>query len=275
MTQISQRSRVIHGRARDPGMSTRVSFGCLFWLLPDKDLHFILGFCKHGSLKLQGTICYQVEQTDWRIKFEKKAELLTEKEEWWMRRNSWREREEGREGGREETESKKKAGEDKNQERRVMLGTSTHSSHRSMHINTDREQHIHTNRNRHMCRHTGYRCRRPKGLVATDTWWYYLNSCSHLCVKRYLFIGLPGSKSWRCLSPLGLVNAKSSWSCPNLCHPMNYITGQASLSMGFSRQGYRSGLPLPPPEDLLNPWMEGVSLTSLALADRFFFFFFF
>ena len=154
-----------------------------------------------------------------------------------------------------------------------MLGTSTHSSHRSMHINTDREQHIHPNRNRHMCRHTGYRCRRPKGLVATDTWWYYLNSCSHLCIKRYLFIGLPGSKSWRCLSPLGLVNAKSSWSCPNLCHPMNYITGQASLSMGFSRQGYRSGLPLPPPEDLLKPWMEGVSLTSLALADRFFFFF--
>ena len=28
---------------------------------------------------------------------------------------------------------------------------------------------------------------------------------------------------------------------------------QAPLSMGFSRQEYRSGLPCPPPEDLLNP----------------------
>ena len=67
------------------------------------------------------------------------------------------EREGGGQGRRQGRESKIKAGEDKKQERRVMLGTSTHSSHRSMHINTDREQHIHTNRSRHMCRHTGYR----------------------------------------------------------------------------------------------------------------------
>ena len=37
---------------------------------------------------------------------------------------------------------------------------------------------------------------------------------------------------------------------------------QAPLSMGFSRQGYRSGLPGPPPGDLPNPGMEPVSLTS-------------
>ena len=31
---------------------------------------------------------------------------------------------------------------------------------------------------------------------------------------------------------------------------------QAPLSMGFSRQEYWSGLPCPPPEDLLNPGIK-------------------
>ena len=35
-------------------------------------------------------------------------------------------------------------------------------------------------------------------------------------------------------------------SCPTLCDPMN-CAYQASLSMGFSRQEYWSGLPLPSP----------------------------
>ena len=43
-------------------------------------------------------------------------------------------------------------------------------------------------------------------------------------------------------------------------------TRQAPLSMGFSGQGYWSGLPFPPPEDLPDPRMEPVSLTSPALA---------
>jgi len=34
------------------------------------------------------------------------------------------------------------------------------------------------------------------------------------------------------------------------------ITQQAPLSMGFSRQEYRSGLPCPPPGDLPNPGTE-------------------
>ena len=33
-------------------------------------------------------------------------------------------------------------------------------------------------------------------------------------------------------------------SCPTLCDPMDCIAHQASLPMGFSRQGYWSGLPL-------------------------------
>ena len=42
---------------------------------------------------------------------------------------------------------------------------------------------------------------------------------------------------------------------------------QAPLSMGFSRQEYWSGLPVPSPENLSNP---GIEPESLALAGRFF-----
>ena len=43
-----------------------------------------------------------------------------------------------------------------------------------------------------------------------------------------------------------------------------------SLSMGFSRQEYWSGLPCPPPWYLADPRIEPVSLNSPALAGRFF-----
>ena len=42
------------------------------------------------------------------------------------------------------------------------------------------------------------------------------------------------------------------------------------LSMGFSRQKYWSGLPCPPPEDLPNSGIKPASLTSPALAGKFF-----
>ena len=45
---------------------------------------------------------------------------------------------------------------------------------------------------------------------------------------------------------------------------------QAPLSVGFSRHEYWSGLPYPPPFDLLNPGIEPASLMSPALAGRFF-----
>jgi len=46
------------------------------------------------------------------------------------------------------------------------------------------------------------------------------------------------------------------------CNPMDYtVACQARLSMGFSRQGYWSGLPSPSPGDLPNP---GTELTSPA-----------
>ena len=45
---------------------------------------------------------------------------------------------------------------------------------------------------------------------------------------------------------------------------------QVPLTMGFSRQEYQSGLPCPPPGDLLDPGMEPTSLTSPALSRGFF-----
>ena len=49
-----------------------------------------------------------------------------------------------------------------------------------------------------------------------------------------------------------------------------YVTHQAPLSMGFSRQEHWSELPCPPLGDLPNPGIEPVSLTSPALAGGFF-----
>ena len=48
------------------------------------------------------------------------------------------------------------------------------------------------------------------------------------------------------------------------------IAFQVPLSMGFSRQEYRSGLPCPPPGDLLDPGIEYSSFKSSALVGGFF-----
>ena len=43
--------------------------------------------------------------------------------------------------------------------------------------------------------------------------------------------------------------------CPTLVTPWT-VACQAALSMGFSRQGYWSGLPFPSPGDLPNPGIK-------------------
>ena len=52
------------------------------------------------------------------------------------------------------------------------------------------------------------------------------------------------------------------------------VAPQASLSMGFSRQGYRSGLLCPSVGGLPDPGIEPSSPAAPALADRFFTWFF-
>ena len=44
-------------------------------------------------------------------------------------------------------------------------------------------------------------------------------------------------------------------SCPTLCDAVD-CSRQAPLSVGFSRQEYRSGLPCPPPGDLPDPGIK-------------------
>ena len=57
------------------------------------------------------------------------------------------------------------------------------------------------------------------------------------------------ARSLRCLC------ASVTQSCPTLCDPWT-VAHQAPLSMGFSRQEYWSGLPLPTPGDLPDPGIE-------------------
>ena len=51
----------------------------------------------------------------------------------------------------------------------------------------------------------------------------------------------------------------SRFSCVRLFATPWTVAHQAPLSMGFSRQEYWSGLPYPPPGDLLNPGIESRS----------------
>ena len=62
----------------------------------------------------------------------------------------------------------------------------------------------------------------------------------------------------------------SHFSHVQLFETLRNVAHQAPLSMGFPRQEYWSGLPCPPLEDLPDPGIKPGSLTSPALADRFF-----
>ena len=63
------------------------------------------------------------------------------------------------------------------------------------------------------------------------------------------------------------VYANSLQSCWTLCEPRGLQPGRL---VGFSRQEYWSGVPLPTPEDLPDPGIEPISLMSPALAGEFF-----
>ena len=61
-----------------------------------------------------------------------------------------------------------------------------------------------------------------------------------------------------------------SHQCVQLFATLCTVACQAPLSVGFSRQEYWSGLSCPPPGDLPDPGIKPTSLTSHALAGRFF-----
>ena len=62
----------------------------------------------------------------------------------------------------------------------------------------------------------------------------------------------------------------SCFRCVQLCVTLWTATGQAPLSIGFSRQEYWSGLTCPPPGDLPDWGIEPAPVMSPALVGRFF-----
>ena len=53
----------------------------------------------------------------------------------------------------------------------------------------------------------------------------------------------------------------STQPCPTLCYPLDCSLPGSSVLGDFSRQEYQSGLPCPPPGDLLNPRIKPQSPT--------------
>ena len=93
---------------------------------------------------------------------------------------------------------------------------------------------------------------------------FVIRRSSHLTPE--CSVGEPSAASAVCSHE---VHAQLLWSCPTFSNPMDCML-PGSSSMGFSRQFSRSGLPCPPPGNLPHPGIEPVSLTSPALAGRFF-----
>ena len=101
-----------------------------------------------------------------------------------------------------------------------------------------------------------------KEILTYDATWenlkdMILSEISRSQKNKYHTIPLMRVKMWL-LNPVRLF--ETSW----------IVAHQAPLSMGFSRHEYWSGLPFPPPRDLLNPGMDPEFLASPSLADEFF-----
>ena len=93
---------------------------------------------------------------------------------------------------------------------------------------------------------------RPDQLWGGD---FNFSPCSLLLLKE-------------CVTIFDLLWCSVAWSC--LFATLQTVACQASLSMEFSRQEYKSGLPCPSSQDLPNPGIKPTSLVSPALAGGFF-----
>ena len=72
------------------------------------------------------------------------------------------------------------------------------------------------------------------------------------------------------ISQFGMCPCSVALPCPTLFAAPWAVAHQAPLSVGFSRQEYWRGVVFPSPGDLPDPGIEPASLTSPALAGRFF-----
>ena len=84
--------------------------------------------------------------------------------------------------------------------------------------------------------------------------------------------GLSASRVWGEPSGPAVILPPSGGACVRwrLTEISWTVAHQAPLSMGFSRQGYWSEFPCPPPGDIPNPGIKTTSLKSPALAGGFF-----
>ena len=88
-------------------------------------------------------------------------------------------------------------------------------------------------------------------------------------VKRVRWVNPRGVKH----NIINIINTAcllSHFSCICFHAALWTVAHQALLFMGFSRQGYWSGLPCLPPGDLPNPGIESMFLMSPAVAGGFF-----
>ena len=99
-----------------------------------------------------------------------------------------------------------------------------------------------------------------------------LKKKNNLCVVFFLSFPLPLVLKWSSTTDDDNGNNSfndglcacllSCFSCVSLFATPWTVTHKATLSRGFSRQEYWSGLPCPPPGDLPNPGIEPESLVS-------------
>ena len=113
---------------------------------------------------------------------------------------------------------------------------------------------------------------------------FTLNALRPYCLKwgpRSQGSTSPGNFKWRLLGPPRVSESEFCTQSVCACMPSHFsrvqlfvilwtVARKASLSMGFSRQEYWSGLSCPPPRDLLHPGIEPSSLMPPVLAGGFF-----
>ena len=105
---------------------------------------------------------------------------------------------------------------------------------------------------------------------------FHINQCITGQLKIFaqlLFWKIPDIieklEEWQTSICSSLACMLSRFNCDQLFATLWTVAYQAPLSMGFSRKGYWSGFPCPPPGDLPDPEIKPVSLRSPAFAGGF------
>ena len=119
------------------------------------------------------------------------------------------------------------------------------------------------------CVTTPVKCCQPRKLTQALASWAFIESQSRRPVAPMWMISsiqMPAKAGIHHESHCACCCFSLAWLCATLWT----VACQAPLSMGFSRQEYWSGLPCPPLVNLPDPGIEPMSLTTPAMAVRFF-----